>query len=84
MAFSPWGVSYQRRDHGRNLVDRPEKRIRPSSSKTYLACVRPWRGRAMPCGPKSLDGYARVYVNDPFGNRIELMEAKSSAASDEE
>ena len=23
-----------------------------------------------------LDGYDRVYVDDPFGNRIELMEAK--------
>jgi hypothetical protein len=23
-----------------------------------------------------LDGYHRIYVDDPFGNRIELMEAK--------
>jgi catechol 2,3-dioxygenase-like lactoylglutathione lyase family enzyme len=27
-----------------------------------------------------LDGYTRVYVDDPFGNRIELMEAKSPGA----
>jgi catechol 2,3-dioxygenase-like lactoylglutathione lyase family enzyme len=25
-----------------------------------------------------LEGYVRIYVSDPFGNRIELMEAKSS------
>jgi hypothetical protein len=24
-----------------------------------------------------LEGYERVYVDDPFGNRIELMEPKS-------
>ena len=27
-----------------------------------------------------LEGYDRVYVDDPFGNRIELMEPKSSRA----
>ena len=27
-----------------------------------------------------LDGYRRVYVDDPFGNRIELMEPLGSAA----
>jgi catechol 2,3-dioxygenase-like lactoylglutathione lyase family enzyme len=26
-----------------------------------------------------LDGYDRLYVDDPFGNRIELMEPKASA-----
>lgn len=25
-----------------------------------------------------LEGYLRVYVNDPFGNRLELMEARSA------
>lgn len=25
-----------------------------------------------------LDGYLRVYVNDPFGNRLELMEPRSA------
>ena len=27
-----------------------------------------------------LNGYTRVYVNDPFGNRIELMEPDATAA----
>ena len=25
-----------------------------------------------------LEGYLRVYVNDPFGNRLELMEPRSA------
>ena len=25
-----------------------------------------------------LEGYRRVYVNDPFGNRLELMEPRSA------
>ena len=29
-------------------------------------------------GDEPLDGYDRVYVDDPFGNRIELMEPKTS------
>lgn len=29
-----------------------------------------------------LEGYHRVYVDDPFGNRIELMEPDPSRASD--
>lgn len=28
-----------------------------------------------------LEGYDRCYVNDPFGNRIELMEPKSPSAT---
>jgi hypothetical protein len=27
---------------------------------------------------EALEGYLRVYVDDPFGNRIELMEPLSS------
>jgi hypothetical protein len=30
---------------------------------------------------RPLEGYDRIFVHDPFGNRIELMEIKSSAAS---
>ena len=26
---------------------------------------------------KPLEGYDRIFVDDPFGNRIELMEVKS-------
>ena len=29
---------------------------------------------------ESLDGYRRIYVDDPFGNRIELMEPLGPAA----
>ena len=29
-----------------------------------------------------LEGYDRVYVNDPFGNRIELMELRNTASTD--
>jgi len=29
---------------------------------------------AMPRDGERLEGYHRVYVEDPFGNRIELME----------
>ena len=29
---------------------------------------------------EKLEGYRRVFVSDPFGNRIELMEPKSAAA----
>jgi hypothetical protein len=29
---------------------------------------------AMPPGSEALEGFERVYVNDPFGNRIELLE----------
>ena len=28
---------------------------------------------------KPLEGYDRIFVDDPFGNRIELMEVKSSS-----
>jgi hypothetical protein len=28
-----------------------------------------------------IEGYNRVYVDDPFGNRIELMEPRSPEAS---
>jgi catechol 2,3-dioxygenase-like lactoylglutathione lyase family enzyme len=31
-----------------------------------------------PKADEPLEGYDRLYVNDPFGNRIELMQAKSS------
>ena len=27
-----------------------------------------------------LEGYERVYVDDPFGNRIELMELRSAGS----
>jgi hypothetical protein len=27
---------------------------------------------------KPLEGYDRIFVDDPFGNRVELMEIKSS------
>src|SRR3984893_14667254 len=30
-----------------------------------------------------LEGYDRIFVHDPFGNRIELMEIKASCRSDE-
>jgi hypothetical protein len=30
-----------------------------------------------------LDGYFRVYVDDPFGNRIELMEPDSTTTTSE-
>jgi hypothetical protein len=30
---------------------------------------------------ESLEGYPRVYVDDPFGNRIELMEAVSPSGT---
>jgi catechol 2,3-dioxygenase-like lactoylglutathione lyase family enzyme len=33
-------------------------------------------GGATPADDEPLDGYDRVYVDDPFGNRIELMEPK--------
>lgn len=35
-----------------------------------------------PIAEEPLDGYQRVYVSDPFGNRIELMEKKSDDGSD--
>jgi hypothetical protein len=28
---------------------------------------------------KPLEGYDRIFVDDPFGNRIELMEVKASS-----
>jgi hypothetical protein len=28
-----------------------------------------------------LEGYDRIFVDDPFGNRIELMEVKAAAPS---
>jgi len=34
--------------------------------------------RARSRSDEPLDGYLRVYVNDPFGNRLELMEPRSA------
>lgn len=30
-------------------------------------------------GDEPLEGFLRVYVHDPFGNRLELMEPRSGA-----
>ena len=29
--------------------------------------------------PEPLEGYDRIFVHDPFGNRIELLEVKTSS-----
>lgn len=43
------------------------------------------RLRAAGCSVKDaelLEGYERIYVDDPFGNRIELLEPQMSSVSD--
>ena len=35
------------------------------------------RARILVVDDEPLEGYDRVYVSDPFGNRIELMEPKA-------
>ncbi len=58
---------------------RPARKAHVAFLVTGLAEL---RGELKACGfePKDdepLEGYQRIYVDDPFGNRIELMEARA-------
>jgi catechol 2,3-dioxygenase-like lactoylglutathione lyase family enzyme len=54
---------------------RPAKKAHPALLVTDLAhLVAGLRREGVPVVDEPLEGYDRVYVEDPFGNRIELME----------
>ena len=58
---------------------RPARKAHPALLVTDLnALVGELRDAGVPIrDDEPLDGYQRVYVDDPFGNRIELMEPDS-------
>jgi catechol 2,3-dioxygenase-like lactoylglutathione lyase family enzyme len=61
---------------------RPATKAHPALLVTGLPA---WRARLTAAGyavrdDAPLPGYARCYVDDPFGNRIELMEAEQPSA----
>jgi catechol 2,3-dioxygenase-like lactoylglutathione lyase family enzyme len=55
---------------------RPARKAHPALLVQDLAALvaRLRAGRFRVVDDEPLEGYARVYVDDPFGNRIELME----------
>jgi catechol 2,3-dioxygenase-like lactoylglutathione lyase family enzyme len=55
---------------------RPARKAHPAMLvDDLLALVASLRAAGVPVGDdEPLEGYRRVYVDDPFGNRIELME----------
>jgi catechol 2,3-dioxygenase-like lactoylglutathione lyase family enzyme len=58
---------------------RPSKKAHPGLLLSGLsALVERLRAANVPVEPDAeLPGYARVYVTDPFGNRLELLERKA-------
>jgi catechol 2,3-dioxygenase-like lactoylglutathione lyase family enzyme len=61
---------------------RPARKAHPALLVEDLAGFRAGLEKAgVECrDEESLEGYERVYVHDPFGNRIELLEPKAPAA----
>lgn len=54
---------------------RPAKKAHPALLVEDLrALIERLRENKCPVAEEPLDGYFRVYISDPFGNRIELME----------
>jgi len=60
---------------------RPARKAHPAFLVTGLAPLILKLGGAgyQVTSDEPLEGYERVYVNDPFGNRIELMEKQAKA-----
>jgi len=62
----------------------PARKAHPALLVDGLAALTE-RLRAVGCRVKDdelLEGYDRIYVDDPFGNRIELMEPQTSSSSE--
>lgn len=59
---------------------RPARKAHPAFLVEDLAALAARLRQAgfPPREDEPLEGYHRLYVDDPFGNRLELMEAKSS------
>ena len=64
------GFRPARKAHPAFIVDGIDELIAVLNSKGYLVTV-----------AEPMPGIERVHVDDPFGNRIELMEVKSDAGS---
>ena len=63
---------------------RPARKAHPALLVEALDALAE-RLRAAGCAVRDdelLEGYDRVYVDDPFGNRIELMEPQTSSSSE--
>jgi catechol 2,3-dioxygenase-like lactoylglutathione lyase family enzyme len=58
---------------------RPARKAHPGLLVDGLAELRERLAQAgfVPREEEPLDGYERVYVDDPFGNRLELMESQA-------
>ena len=61
---------------------RPARKAHVALLVTELSLLRERLEAAgyVPKEDEPLEGYERVYVDDPFGNRVELMEPKQGAA----